>query len=97
VCDIILDPGFGFSKTMAQNYELMRNLQQIQIFQLPLLVGISRKSMIYKLLNTTPEESLNATTALHLYALLKGAGIVRVHDVKPAMEAIALYKQLKTE
>lgn len=95
VNDVILDPGFGFSKTLTQNYELMRHLSDFQIFGLPLLVGISRKSMIYKLLETTPEESLNGTTVLHTYALLQGADILRVHDVRAASEAIRIVQQLK--
>lgn len=95
VNDVILDPGFGFSKTLAQNYELMRHLDDFRIFGLPLLVGVSRKSMIYKLLETIPEESLNGTTALHTYALLHGANILRVHDVRAAKEAIQIVQQLK--
>lgn len=95
VNDIILDPGFGFSKTLTQNYELMRHLGDFRIFGLPLLVGVSRKSMIYKLLETTPEESLNGTTVLHTYALLQGADILRVHDVRAAKEAIRIVQQLK--
>ena len=95
VNDVILDPGFGFSKTLAQNYELMRHLDDFRIFGLPLLVGVSRKSMIYKLLETTPEESLNGTTVLHTYALLQGADILRVHDVRAAKEAIRIVQQLK--
>lgn len=95
VNDVILDPGFGFSKTLTQNYELMRHLGDSRIFGLPLLVGVSRKSMIYKLLETTPEESLNGTTVLHTYALLQGADILRVHDVRAAKEAIRIVQQLK--
>lgn len=95
VNDVILDPGFGFSKTLTQNYELMRHLGDFRIFGLPLLVGVSRKSMIYKLLETTPEESLNGTTVLHTYALLQGADILRVHDVRAAKEAIRIVQQLK--
>lgn len=95
VNDVILDPGFGFSKTLTQNYELMRHLADFRIFGLPLLVGVSRKSMIYKLLETTPEESLNGTTVLHTYALLQGADILRVHDVRAAKEAIRIVQQLK--
>lgn len=95
VNDVILDPGFGFSKTLIQNYELMRYLGDFRIFGLPLLVGVSRKSMIYKLLETTPEESLNGTTVLHTYALLQGADILRVHDVRAAKEAIRIVQQLK--
>lgn len=95
VNDVILDPGFGFSKTLTQNYELIRHLGDFRIFGLPLLVGVSRKSMIYKLLETTPEESLNGTTVLHTYALLQGADILRVHDVRAAKEAIRIVQQLK--
>lgn len=95
VNDVILDPGFGFSKTLTQNYELMRHFGDFRIFGLPLLVGVSRKSMIYKLLETTPEESLNGTTVLHTYALLQGADILRVHDVRAAKEAIRIVQQLK--
>ena len=93
--DVIIDPGFGFSKTLEQNYELMRHLSDFRIFGLPLLVGISRKSMIYKLLGGTPAESLNGTSVLNTYALLNGADILRVHDVREAVEAIRLVEQLK--
>lgn len=94
VNDIIIDPGFGFSKTLEQNYELMRHLADFSLFEKPLLVGISRKSMIYKLLGGTPAESLNGTTVLNTYALLNGANILRVHDVKAAVEAVRIFKQL---
>ena len=95
VNDVILDPGFGFAKTLEQNYELMRSLSKFSIhFETPLLVGISRKSMIYKLLNATPEDSLNGTTVLNTYALLNGADILRVHDVKAATETIEIVKRL---
>ena len=90
VHDIILDPGFGFAKTTIQNFELMDRFQDFRFFGLPLLAGISRKSMIYKTLNSTPEEALNGTTALNTTALLKGAAILRVHDVKEAMEILRL-------
>ena len=93
--EIIIDPGFGFAKTIEQNYELLRNLRIFETFNMPMLVGVSRKSMIYKLLNSSPEESLNATSAAHMLALEQGAHILRVHDVKPAMEVIALYKAYK--
>ena len=93
-CDIILDPGFGFSKTMAQNYELMAHLEDFQVFELPLLVGVSRKSMIWRLLDIRPEEALNGTTALHMAALERGADILRVHDVKPAVEAVRIYEEI---
>jgi len=95
VNDIILDPGFGFSKNIGQNYELMSRLSDFHIFELPLLVGVSRKSMIYKLLDGTPAESLNGTTVLNTYALLNGANILRVHDVKEAVETIRIIGQLK--
>lgn len=84
--DIIIDPGFGFGKTLEQNYFLMKNLQVFQELGHPVLVGISRKSMIYKLLDTTPDNALNGTTALNTVALMKGADILRVHDVKEAVE-----------
>ncbi|MGE0088638.1 MAG: dihydropteroate synthase [Bacteroidales bacterium] len=89
--DVILDPGFGFGKTMEHNYQLLRYLPDFRIFELPLLVGLSRKSMIYKTLNTTPDESLNGTTILNTLSLLGGATILRVHDVREAKEAITLY------
>lgn len=87
VKDIIVDPGFGFGKTMEHNYELMAHLEDFHVFGLPLLIGISRKSMIYKLLGGTPQTSLNGTTVLNTIALTKGAHILRVHDVKEAAEA----------
>lgn len=90
VNDIIIDPGFGFSKTIDDNYRLMRHLDEFARLGLPLLVGISRKSMIYKLLDVTPAESLNGTTALNVMALLGGAHILRVHDVKQAVEAVKI-------
>ena len=95
VSDLILDPGFGFSKTLEQNYELMAHLREFGLFDLPILVGISRKRMIYQLLGGTPEESLNGTTALHTYALLNGADILRVHDVKEAVEAVRIVQKIK--
>lgn len=95
VSDLILDPGFGFSKTLEQNYELMAHLREFGIFDLPILVGISRKRMIYQLLGGTPEESLNGTTALHTCALLNGADILRVHDVKEAVEAVRIVQKIK--
>lgn len=85
--DIIVDPGFGFGKTVEHNYELMEHLEDFHVFHLPILVGISRKSMIYKLLGGTPQTALNGTTALNTISLLKGAHILRVHDVKEAVEA----------
>ena len=94
VKDIILDPGFGFGKTLEQNYLLMNELEMLAVIELPLLVGISRKSMIYKLLGITPDESLNGTTVLNTIALMKGASILRVHDVKEAVECVGLVKSL---
>lgn len=90
----IIDPGFCFGKTIEHNYQLMRDLDRFNSFKKPLLVGVSRKSMIYKLLNSSPEESLNGSIALNMYALMKGANILRVHDVKPAKEIIAIFQQL---
>ena len=94
VKDIILDPGFGFGKTLEQNYQLMGELEKLSVMELPLLVGISRKSMIYKMLGLTPDEALNGTTVLHAIALTKGASILRVHDVREAVECIRLVKSL---
>lgn len=88
--DIIIDPGFGFSKTIEQNYEMMNHLERFSSIKAPILVGISRKSMIYKALNLTPETSLNGTTVLNTIATLKGAHILRVHDVKEAVEAVKI-------
>ena len=92
--DIIIDPGFGFSKTLEQNYILLSNLELLNMLEQPMLIGVSRKSMIYKLLNTNPNEALNGTTSLNTIALLKGTSILRVHDVKEAMECIKLTNQL---
>ncbi len=94
VNDVIIDPGFGFSKTISQNYELMAYLKYFHIFEEPILVGISRKSMIYKLLGITPEESLNGTSALNAVALLSGADILRVHDVKEAVECVKIIENV---
>ncbi len=88
VCDVIVDPGFGFAKTVEQNYELMANLEALHMLERPILVGISRKSMLYKPLNSTPEQMLEATTALNTIALQAGASILRVHDVKAAVDAV---------
>ena len=93
--DIIIDPGFGFGKTIEHNYELMNHLEEFHLFELPILVGISRKSMIYKLLGITPEEALNGTTALNTIALTKGAHILRVHDVKEAVECVKIVQKMK--
>jgi dihydropteroate synthase len=95
--DIIIDPGFGFAKTIEQNFELLRQLETFSMFKKPLLAGLSRKSMIYKSLHTTAEEALNGTTVLHTIALMKGAQILRVHDVKEAMECIELTELVKTK
>ena len=94
VCDIILDPGFGFGKTLEQNYILMRNLEVLHELNLPLLVGVSHKSMIYKLLNVSPGEALNGTTALQTVALEKGAHILRAHEVREAVECVKIINKL---
>ena len=94
VKDVILDPGFGFGKTLEQNYRLLGEMDKLKELGLPILVGVSRKSMIYKLLGGTPDESLNGTTVLNTVALMKGASILRVHDVKEAVEAVRLVKSL---
>jgi len=93
--DIIIDPGFGFAKTIEQNFELLNQLELFQLTDQPILAGVSRKSMIYKTLNSTSKDALNGTTALHMVALQKGAKILRVHDVKEAMECVTLYNQLQ--
>ena len=93
--DIIIDPGFGFAKTLEHNYELLQNLELLQFHELPILAGISRKSMIYKTLETKPENALNGTTFLHAFCLQKGANILRVHDVKEAVECVKLMCQFK--
>ncbi|MDD3323286.1 MAG: dihydropteroate synthase [Paludibacter sp.] len=93
VNDIIVDPGFGFAKTMEQNYILLRKLSYFKELNVPILAGISRKSMLYKLLDLQPEESLNATTAANMLALIGGAKILRVHDVKEAMQTISIFNQ----
>lgn len=90
IADVIADPGFGFSKTLEQNYEMLAQLNAFTALNVPLLVGVSRKSMIYKALDTTPDEALNGTTVLHTIALLHGAHILRVHDVKAAAQAVKL-------
>ena len=95
--DIILDPGFGFGKTLEQNYEVMDELEKLQVMELPILVGISRKSMIYKLLKLTANDALNGTTALNTIALMKGASILRVHDVKEAVECVKIVKTLNRQ
>ena len=95
VKDIILDPGFGFGKSQEQNYQLMSELEKLKVLELPLLVGVSRKSMIYKLLGCTANESLNGTTVINTVALMKGASILRVHDVKETVECVKIFKELK--
>jgi dihydropteroate synthase len=94
--DIIIDPGFGFAKTLKQNFELLNKMELLKITDKPILSGISRKSMIYKTLNTSASEALNGTTALNMMALENGASILRVHDVKEAMECVTLFNQLKS-
>lgn len=95
VKDLIIDPGFGFGKTLAHNYEILDKLEELQMFQLPILIGVSRKSMVYKLLGGGPEDALNGTTALHAIALMKGTRILRVHDVKAATETVRIFQALK--
>ncbi|PIB34433.1 dihydropteroate synthase [Reichenbachiella sp. 5M10] len=95
VRDVIIDPGFGFAKTTEQNFELMRKLELLRLINVPVLCGVSRKSMIYKTLDCGPGEALNGTTALHMVSLMKGASILRVHDVKEAKEAVVLFEALK--
>ena len=97
VNDIIVDPGFGFGKTLDDNYRIMAHLEELHLLGCPILVGVSRKSMIYNLLGGTPEESLNGTTALHAIALMKGAHILRVHDVRAAAEAVKIVEKLKSQ
>ena len=93
--DLIIDPGLGFAKTIAQNFHLLYHLDAFKLIDLPVLIGLSRKSMIYKTLNTTPENALNGSSALHMAALERGAHLLRVHDVKEAQECIKLYTQLR--
>lgn len=93
--DIIIDPGFCFGKTVEQNYAVLRQIEKLQVLRLPVLVGVSRKTMIWKTLDVTPEEALNGTTALNMVALEKGASILRVHDVKEAVETVKLYINLR--
>jgi len=96
VKDVILDPGFGFGKTLAHNYELLNRLDSFKVFQLPILVGISRKSMIYKLLGSQPEDALNGTSIVNTLALMGGADILRVHDVSEAVEAVRILNKLRS-
>lgn len=95
VKDIIIDPGFGFPKTIEHNYELLNHMEEFQIFDLPILVGVSRKSMIYNLLGTTPQEALNGTTVIDTIALMKGANILRVHDVRQAVENVRIFEKMQ--
>lgn len=95
VKDIILDPGFGFGKTLEHNYELLARLEEFRVFGLPLLVGVSRKSMIYRLLDVTPQEALNGTSVLNTLCLSKGADILRVHDVREAVEAVKIVTKMR--
>ncbi|KEO74854.1 dihydropteroate synthase [Anditalea andensis] len=94
--DVVLDLGFGFAKSMDQNYRLLKNLNYFKSLNAPILVGVSRKSMIYRFLDVTPEKALNGTTALHMAALIKGANILRVHDVKEAVETVQLFKHINS-
>jgi dihydropteroate synthase len=96
VKDIILDPGFGFGKTLDDNYELLAHMEELHLFRLPILVGVSRKSMIYKLMGTSPEEALNGTTVLDTLSLMKGAHILRVHDVKQAVENVRIVEKMRS-
>lgn len=96
VKDVIIDPGFGFGKTLSHNYELLNRLDSFKVFQLPLLVGVSRKSMIYKLLATNPEEALNGTSVVNTLALMGGADILRVHDVQEAVEAVRIINMVRS-
>ena len=95
--DLIVDPGFGFAKTLEQNYEVLQKMELFEILELPLLAGVSRKSMIYKTLHSTAEEALNGTTVLNTIALTKGAKILRVHDVKEAMECVTLFNKINNQ
>jgi dihydropteroate synthase len=95
--DLIIDPGFGFAKTLDQNYEVLQKMELFEILGLPLLAGFSRKSMIYKTLHSSAEEALNGTTVLNTVALTKRANILRVHDVKEAMECVTLFNKIKNQ
>ncbi len=95
IADVVVDPGFGFAKTVAQNFSLLMRLKELQLLDAPILVGLSRKSMVWRTLGSSPEEALNGTTALHMLALERGASILRVHDVKEAVEAIKLWEACK--
>ena len=95
--DVIIDPGFGFGKTISDNYKLLKNIELLKVLKVPILAGISRKSMVYKLLKVNKLNSINGTTALNMYALSKGANILRVHDVKQAMECIYLNEEINSK
>jgi len=95
--DLIVDPGFGFAKTLEQNYEVLQKMELFEMLELPLLAGFSRKSMIYKTLHSSAEEALNGTTVLNTIALTKGAKILRVHDVKEAMECVTLFNKINAK
>lgn len=97
VKDLIIDPGFGFGKTLSHNYELLKHLEDFKILNRPILVGVSRKSMIYKLLNCTPDEALNGTTVINTIAMTKGAHILRVHDVKACAEAVRIFNKMNEQ
>ena len=92
--DIIIDPGFGFGKTLEQNYKLLQQFETFRMFELPLMAGVSRKSMIYRLLDSEPDAALNGTTAAHMALLLKGARLLRVHDVEAAVETVKIFQQI---
>lgn len=96
VKDVMIDPGFGFAKDLDQNYDLLSNLHLLSALELPILVGVSRKSMIYNLLDTSPKEALNGTTAVNMASLMKGASVLRVHDVKEAVECIAIFDKIRS-
>ena len=97
VNDIWIDPGFGFSKTTSQNYEILDKLEEFHIFESPIVVGVSRKTMIREALDVSADDSLNGTTALNMFALTKGAHILRVHDVREAVQTVQLFKRIKTK
>lgn len=92
--DIVIDPGFGFGKTLEQNYKLLKQFETFRMFELPLMAGVSRKSMIYRLLDSDPDAALNGTTAAHMALLLKGARLIRVHDVEAAVETVKIFQQI---
>jgi dihydropteroate synthase len=93
--DIIVDPGFGFGKTLEDNYAVLRDMEQLQLLELPVLVGVSRKRMVWQLLDVEPEQALNGTTVLNTMALERGANILRVHDVKEAVECVRIFQRMK--